>query len=105
MFWIYILKCSDGSYYTGHTDKLEQRIFEHTNGELPGYTHTRRPVRLVYSECFPTREEALAREHQVKGWSRRKKEALASSDWESLKRYSKSSFSKGPSTGSGRTDS
>ena len=89
MFWIYILKCSDKSNYNGHTDSLERRITEHINGELPGYTHTRRPVTLVYSECFPIRHEALARERQIKGWSRRKKEALMNGDWESLRNYSK----------------
>ena len=101
MFWVYILRCSDNSYYTGHTDDLEKRISEHINGELQGYTHTRRPVRLVYSELFPTRYEALSRERQIKGWSRRKKEALIDSDWELLKNYSKSG---GPSMDSGRTD-
>jgi len=100
MFWIYILKCSDNSYYTGHTDNLEKRISEHISGEIHGYTHSRRPVTLAYSECFPTRYEALSRERQLKGWSRRKKEALINSEWELLKRYSKSS----PSTGSGRME-
>ena len=95
MFWVYILKCSDDSYYTGHTDNFEKRISEHIAGELHGYTHTRRPVKLVYSECFETRYEAISRKRQLKGWSRRKKEALINSDREILKTYSKSS----PSTG------
>ena len=101
MFWVYILKCSDDSYYTGHTDNFEKRISEHITGELHGYTHTRRPVKLVYSEYFETRYEALSRERQIKGWSRRKKEALIDNDWELLKTYSKSI---NPSTGSGRTE-
>ncbi|NNL07378.1 MAG: GIY-YIG nuclease family protein [Gammaproteobacteria bacterium] len=97
MFWIYILRCSDNSYYTGHTDNLEKRINEHISGELFGYTHSRRPVVLVYSESFPTRYDALSRERQIKGWSRRKKEALIDGNWKLLKKYSKSSS---PSTGS-----
>jgi len=98
LFWVYILKCSDGSYYTGHTDNLEKRIGEHTVGIIQGYTTTRRPVKLVFSDEFQTRYEALSRERQIKGWSRRKKEALINNDWQALKKYSKSSC---PSTGSG----
>ena len=80
-FWVYVLKCSDGSYYTGHTDDLERRIGMHQSGEIPGYTHTRRPVALMYSQPCATREEALSAELQIKGWSRAKKEALARGDW------------------------
>jgi len=90
MFWIYILKCSDNSYYTGHTDNLGKRVAEHISGDVHGYTLTRRPAKLVYSESFSTRYEALSRERQVKGWSRRKKQALIAGDWELLKKYSKS---------------
>jgi predicted GIY-YIG superfamily endonuclease len=79
-FWVYILHCADGSYYTGHTDNLERRVAEHQVGELPGYTLSRRPVALVYSEAFTTREEALACERRIKGWSRQKKEAMISKD-------------------------
>ena len=61
-FWVYILRCSDGSYYTGHTDDLERRIAMHQQGEIAGYTSTRRPVELVFSQACPTREEALAAE-------------------------------------------
>ena len=84
-FWVYILRCADNSYYTGHTDNLEKRIAEHQFGEIEGYTHTRRPVTLVFSEEFPTREDALSRERQVKGWSRKKKEALIDRNWNKLK--------------------
>jgi len=59
-FWVYILRCADNSYYTGHTDNLEERIAKHQAGEIEGYTSTRLPVRLLFSEEFPTREEALA---------------------------------------------
>ena len=67
-FHVYILHCSDGSYYTGHTDNLEVRIAAHEAGEVPGYTATRMPVALVFTEEFPSRVEALERERQVKGW-------------------------------------
>jgi len=84
MFFLYILRCADGTFYTGHTDDLERRVAQHQAGTLPGYTHDRRPVELVFSETFPTREEALARELQVKDWSRAKKDALIRGDWEGV---------------------
>ena len=83
-FYVYILRCTDGSCYTGHTDSLESRVAAHERGEFPGYTHTRRPVRLVYAEVFYSREEELASERQIKGWRREKKEALIKRDWERL---------------------
>ena len=80
-FWVYILRCYDGSYYTGHTDNLEKRVAEHASGALPGcYTFKRRPVELVFTRTFPTRYEALASERQIKGWSRKKKEAMMRDD-------------------------
>ena len=78
---MYILRCADRSYYTGHTDNLEERIAKHQVGEIEGYTSTRRPVRLLFSEEFSTRSEVLAVERRIKGWSRRKKEALIRGDW------------------------
>ena len=75
-FWMYILQCADGSYYVGHSDNLEERFQRHQSGTLGGYTKTRRPVRLAYSEEFPTRDQAFAAEQQIKGWTRKKKEAL-----------------------------
>jgi predicted GIY-YIG superfamily endonuclease len=89
-FWVYILKCSDGSYYTGHTDNLEKRIGEHKSGILVGYTATRQPVELVFSQEFPTRIEALSGEQQIKGWSRKKKEAMIREDWREVSRLSRS---------------
>jgi predicted GIY-YIG superfamily endonuclease len=80
-FWSYMLKCGDGSYYTGHTDNLEQRIGQHQTGLIPGYTSQRLPVLLVWSQDFATREEALSAELQVKRWSRTKKEALVRGEW------------------------
>ena len=85
-FHVYILRCADASYYVGHTDHLEKRLAEHGLGLVPGYTHTRRPVKLVFADKFPSRIEALERERQIKGWSRAKKEALIKSNWERLHR-------------------
>ena len=88
-FWVYILQCADGSYYVGRFDNLADRLLQHQSGALGGYTKTRRPVRLAYSQEFPTRDEAFAAERQVKGWSRKKKEALIRSDWEELRRLAR----------------
>ncbi len=84
MFHVYILKCADGTYYTGHTDDLDRRIAQHQSGALPGYTHDRRPVELMWSETFQTRTDALDREAQVKDWSRKKKEGLFRGDWSTI---------------------
>ena len=97
-FWVYLLRCADASYYVGHTDNLEKRLAEHDMGAIAGYTMSRRPVTLVFSEEFPTREEALEHERQIKGWSRAKKEALIRSDWAEHSRLAKGAH---PSTGSG----
>ena len=102
-FHAYILLCSDGSYYTGHTDDLQRRIAAHHAAQVKGYTQTRRPLRLVWSQEFPTRHEALAAERQIKGWSRAKKEAMIDGRWDEVSRLAKSSRGIRPSTGSGRT--
>ncbi|GEO00808.1 hypothetical protein NSE01_26400 [Novosphingobium sediminis] len=81
-FHAYLVRCADGSYYAGHTDNLEQRIGQHEAGTTGGYTARRRPVTLVWSERFATRDEAFAAERKLKGWSRAKKEALIAGDWE-----------------------
>lgn len=90
-FWVYILRCADNSYYTGHTDNLEKRMAQHQAGEIAGYTSTRLPVTLVFSEEFTTREEALTRERQIKGWSRKMKEALMRGDWAEVTRLARGS--------------
>ena len=95
-FWLYILRCAEGSYYTGHTDNLEQRIAQHEAGTFEGYTATRRPLLLMYSQEFPSREEALAAEMQVKRWNRLKKEALIRGDFEGLRQAAKKSFKRIP---------
>ncbi|OJX53813.1 GIY-YIG nuclease family protein [Devosia sp. 66-22] len=75
--WVYIIRCADGSYYVGNTRKrVEQRFQEHVDGVFPGYTSARRPLELVYAEACETLIAAFNRERQIKGWSRRKKEAL-----------------------------
>ncbi len=84
MFYIYILRCGDGSYYVGHTDDLETRMRQHANRERCGYTARRHPLTLVYTCEFSTRLEALERERQIKGWTRAKKEALIRGDWDQL---------------------
>ncbi len=84
-FYAYMLRCSDGHYYIGHTDDLDVRLAQHQAGTIPGYTQKRRPVELVWSDRFPDRDQAFAAERQIKGWSRAKKEALIAGDWEALR--------------------
>jgi predicted GIY-YIG superfamily endonuclease len=88
-FWAYMLCCADESFYVGHTDDLERRLAQHQTGNLGGYTSTRRPVRLVWSQEFSSREEALRSELQIKNWSRAKKCALIRSDWATLSRLAR----------------
>ena len=85
-FYVYILKCKDGSYYTGHTDNIEKRMSEHKLGKCAGYTSTRLPVKLVFLQTFESRDQAIASEVKIKKWSRKKKEALIIKDWEKLKK-------------------
>jgi len=83
--FLYILRCADGSYYTGMTrGELERRIAEHNSGYFGGFTATRRPVVLVFSQWFDRINDAIAAERQVKGWSRAKKEALMRGDFGAL---------------------
>lgn len=87
---VYIVLCADGSYYTGHSKvSAEKRVSEHNLGIFDGYTKTRRPVILVFSEHFDRIADALAFERQIKGWSRAKKEALIRRDWEALRTLSR----------------
>lgn len=83
-FYIYILQCSDGTYYTGHTDNIEKRITEHENNIYECYTSTRLPIKLVYLESFASRAEALEAERKIKKWGKRKKDALISNGWEGI---------------------
>lgn len=82
---VYILRCSDGSYYTGLTkQEVEARVWEHNEGIYDGYTSRRRPVELVFTETYDRIIDAIARERQIKGWSRAKKEALIALAYERL---------------------
>jgi putative endonuclease len=82
--WMYILECSDGTFYTGSTNNLDLRLLQHQNGEGANHTKKRLPVKLVYYEEFQRIDEAFYREKQVQGWSRKKKEALINSHSEKL---------------------
>jgi putative endonuclease len=82
--YMYILECSDGTYYTGSTVNLERRLFQHKNGEGANYTKKRLPVNLVYFEEYTRIDEAFYREKQVQNWSHAKKKALIESDEISL---------------------
>ena len=82
-YFVYIVECTDGFYYTGVTNNLNRRIDEHNEGIDPkSYTFKRRPVVLKYWLCFTNVEKAIEWEKQLKGWSRKKKEALFIDDWE-----------------------
>jgi len=90
-YYVYIVECTDGSYYTGVTNDIERRLWEHNNDDKKtAYTYSRRPVVLKYCESFQFIQNAIAWEKQLKGWSRKKKEALFREDWEEIKRLAKS---------------
>jgi len=91
---MYILKCSDGSYYTGSTVDLERRLSQHQNGEGANYTKKRLPVELVYFEEYSSIADAFYREKQVQGWSKKKKEALMNGEYEDLKHLAKKVWKK-----------
>ena len=89
--FVYMLKCADNSFYVGSAtgEDLTVRIAQHQQGTYRGYTFTRRPVRVVWSEHFERITDAIAVERQIKGWSRAKKEALIKGDWAALEQLSK----------------
>ena len=94
-YYVYILKCSDNSYYTGITNDLSRRVNEHNDGINPScYTYTRRPVKLVFSSEFTDVTLAILFEKQVKGWSRKKKEAMINGEWHLLPDLSKNRMKK-----------
>jgi len=88
-FYLYILRCRDGSFYVGHTDELEERMRQHSDRQFCAYTARRHPLVLVYSCEFPTRIEALERERQIKGWTRAKKQALIRGDWDVIRQLAR----------------
>ena len=84
-YFVYILLCADGSYYTGVTNNIDRRFYEHQSGEdHKAYTFKRRPVKLVFCENFVDINQAIAFEKQVKGWRREKKEAIINDRWDML---------------------
>jgi len=89
--FVYMLRCADKSFYVGSAtgDDLTKRVAEHQVGTYPGYTWSRRPVTLVWSEHFDRVTDAIAAERKIKGWSRAKKEALIKGEWESVKTLAK----------------
>nr|WP_315174732.1 GIY-YIG nuclease family protein [uncultured Flavobacterium sp.] len=92
--YVYIIKCSDGTYYTGVTSNLAQRLFRHNIGYYPDcYTANRRPLELVFFCEFTDINLAIEKEKQIKKWSRAKKEALINGDFEALANLAKKRFS------------
>lgn len=88
-YLVYILKCSDNTFYTGVTNDLDRRLLEHSTGEnKDSYTYSRRPVTLVYYELYYDINEAIEREKQVKNWSQAKKKALIEGNSEKLEYFS-----------------
>ena len=89
--YVCMLRCADGSYYVGSAtgDDLSPRIDQHNAGLHKGYTFSRRPVVLVWSEYFDRITDGIAVERQLKGWSRAKKEALLRSDWAKVSELSR----------------
>ncbi len=92
--FVYILRCSDGSYYVGVASDLHDRVATHNAGRGPRFTSLRLPVSLVFSEPYPSLSSAKRRERQLKGWSRAKKEALMRGDRQSLRELSRAGGSR-----------
>ena len=86
MWYTYVLRCADGSLYIGTTNDLPRRVARHHEGRASRFTASRRPVTLAYSEPYGSRDDAFARERQLKRWTRAKKEALVAHDTALLKR-------------------
>ncbi len=84
MYFVYLLRCRDGSFYVGSTQDVDERLKVHQSGRGPAFTAQRLPVELVYRELFTTLPDAVRRERQLKGWSRAKKAALIAGDAQQL---------------------
>ena len=88
--FVYMLQCSDGSYYVGSARRgLDRRLSEHNSGTYGGYTSKRLPVSVVWSQHFLDITDAIAVERQIKGWSRLKEEALIRGDYEAIQLLAK----------------
>ena len=93
MSFVYILKCADGTYYTGVTSNLEKRVIQHSSGFYKEcYTFKRRPITLVFYAEFTDINLAIEKEKQLKKWSRVKKEALINGDYKGLINLAKKKF-------------
>ena len=90
--YVYILECCDGSYYTGSTKDLSNRLWEHENGKGANYTRRRLPVKLVYYEEYTRIDSAFNREKQIQGWSHNKKKALIEGKTHLLPKLAKKKF-------------
>ena len=89
-YYTYVLECADKSFYVGITSDLEKRMYQHNSGkDKEAYTFSRRPVKLKWYQEFSNPEQAIKFEKQIKGWSRRKKQALIKDDWDKIVEYSK----------------
>lgn len=100
-YFVYIVQCSDGVYYTGVTNDVERRLWEHNEGiHEDSFTFKRRPVVLRYWQRFTNINYAIEFEKQVKGWNRKKKEALFDEDWDEIVRLSNFKKDRQSSTGS-----
>ncbi|WP_347861779.1 GIY-YIG nuclease family protein [Salimicrobium sp. PL1-032A] len=88
--YVYILECSDGTYYTGYTNDLQARIKKHESGEGAKYTRGRSPFTLMFSECFASKSAAMKEEYRIKRLSRASKERLIREgiDYEESKEFS-----------------
>ena len=92
---VYILKCSDGSYYTGISSNLEKRLLDHNRGKHQNsFTYARRPITLVFHAEFTDPNKAIRVEKQIKKWSRAKKEALIAENYTALIELAKKNFKK-----------
>jgi superfamily II DNA or RNA helicase/predicted GIY-YIG superfamily endonuclease len=99
--YMYILECTDGSFYTGSTNHLKKRLIQHRNGEGTSHTARHLPVKLVYYEVFDHVAKAFEREKQVQRWSREKKIALIRGDIDQLKKSARNRASKAPEPAEG----
>jgi len=92
-YFVYILECSDGTYYTGVTNNLQRRLSEYETGTSEdSYTFSRRPIHLKWGGSFTRVEQAIEKEKQLKKWSKAKKLALINEDWERVQNLTRKKF-------------
>ncbi len=105
LIYVYILECSDGSYYTGKTPDLDRRLSEHEEGVGGDYTRRRRPIKCVWNDVFPDDAQAFEVERQIKGWTHAKKEALIKGDFDLIRKLARSKEKRTRDDGSKREKS